>query len=104
MRNLTVTIFPLFAQAEMMRSARGRSPSSALPSPFLYTFGTGQPMLMSTIGKGASASFPQAARRMSASPPNSCTAVCGGSPSPRSKSSFVPSPLYKSPFALTISV
>ena len=85
MRNLTETVLPLFLQAETIFSARGKSASSALPSPFLYTLGTGQPMLMSTAAKGARYSLSQAARRMSASPPNSCAAVCFSEGSRRSR-------------------
>ena len=87
----------------MIFSARGISASKALPSPFLNTFGTGQPMFMSMISKSFRYSLSHASRRMAGSLPNSCAAVCGSLPS-LYKSWRVASLLYFNPLALTISV
>ena len=54
---------------------------TALPSPLENTFLTGQPMLMSIKGKGASRGSDAALNIASGSEPKSCTAVSGAVPS-----------------------
>ena len=53
---------------------------TALPSPLENTFLTGQPMLMSIKGKGASRGSDAALNIASGSEPKSCTAVSGAVP------------------------
>ena len=76
--------------------------NNLLPSPFFTTFGAGHPMLISTISAN-SLTYLLAYAIASTSLPNICTAN-GFSLSQVFSNNFVFSSLYKSAFALTISV
>ena len=75
--------------ARAIATARSGSRSRAAPAPVLTTFGTGQPMLRSSMSGPASAAIAAAVRITSASQPKSCTETTPSSGWMRSISSSV---------------
>ena len=102
-RHFTVITLPLRLQPRMIAAARLASCISALPSPLLNTFGTGQPILMSMISN-ASKNGLFAIRSITAGlPPSNCTALTG-SAGVVMRRRFVALSSYLSALALHISV